>query len=73
MKNEGPFAKLVDEFGGAAMSREAEAAAEEENAIEEPSQIESDKRDRLTKKLMGKAAGTGKLEVKSRFSKVRRI
>jgi CO dehydrogenase/acetyl-CoA synthase beta subunit len=61
MRNSGPFSRLVSEFGGATEEKREEEEAEEEEAIE-TAPID-DKVSRLSRKHMGKAAGTGKLEV----------
>jgi len=69
MTSGGAFKVLMDEFGGATAAKEEEEAAEEEDAIED-STIAEDKPKtneqkirKITRKQMGKAAGTGKLEV----------
>ena len=71
MKNNGPFSRLLSEFGGAKeegkeQSDALEEAAVEESAVTSPIEKVITKKDivRLTKKHMGKAAGTGKLEVR---------
>lgn len=65
MRNNGPFGRLLLEFGGADEQNKEESDATEEEAVEEASKQDITKQDiiRLTKKHMGKAAGTGKLEV----------
>lgn len=63
VSSHGPFSRMVAEFGGEQEEmHEAKDAAEEE-AIEAVSQEKlEDVKVVLTRKLMGKAAGTGKLE-----------
>lgn len=59
----GPFSRLVSEFGGTAEEEREKEEGEEEDAIEASQvAIDSDVK-RLNRKHMGKAAGTGKLEV----------
>ena len=69
MRNDGPFTRLLSEFGGSAEETKAERDAAEEEAIEAPTSNLSRKDIiRLTRKHMGKAAGTGKLEVRFEIS-----
>lgn len=68
MTSNGAFKHLMDEFGGSGAEKEEEEAAEEEEAIEdvtadESAKIAEQRIAKITKKHMGKAAGTGKLEV----------
>jgi len=67
MRNNGPFGRLVSDFGGAEEDNKEEGNAVEEEAVETFGKTSITKQDivRLTKKHMGKAAGTGKLEVRS--------
>ncbi|KAK4689734.1 hypothetical protein P7C73_g391, partial [Tremellales sp. Uapishka_1] len=73
LKNKGPFSRLVAEFGGSAQEKE-EHDAEEEDAIEAigATAVKAPQTVRLTKKLMGKAAGTGKLEGRLMTSETRK-
>lgn len=57
----GPFYRLVTEFGGAAEEKKEEQDDKEEEAIEAKPATNDIKQ--LSRKHMGKAAGTGKLEV----------
>ncbi|ORY27673.1 P-loop containing nucleoside triphosphate hydrolase protein [Naematelia encephala] len=69
----GPFAYLMANFGGVAEKREAEEAAAEEEAIEEvPDEKHKEAIVRLTRRHMGKAAGTGKLEGRLMVSETRK-
>lgn len=67
MRTGGAFSHLVSEFGGAAGEKKEEQDAEEEEAIEPVPTKHADEIIRLTKKHMGRAAGTGKLEVSPAF------
>ncbi|KAL1410098.1 hypothetical protein Q8F55_004101 [Vanrija albida] len=65
----GAFKRLMDEFGGQQEAKQEEEAAEEEEAIADiPLESPVDEKTttervaKLTRKLVGKAAGTGKLE-----------
>ena len=65
MRNHGPFCRLLSEFGGVEKEEKKETEAAQEAAIDAICKQDRTQRDiiRLTKKHMGKAAGTGKLEV----------
>jgi ATP-binding cassette subfamily C (CFTR/MRP) protein 1 len=67
IKNDGPFGHLIAEFGGQGEKNKEDRDAAEEGAIEqekEKGNVDTKKAIvRLTRKNMGKAAGTGKLEV----------
>jgi ATP-binding cassette subfamily C (CFTR/MRP) protein 1 len=70
IRNDGPFGRLIAEIGGQEEKKEAKDVVEEE-AIEDAEVQERHKGKvdtrnaivRLSRKNMGKAAGTGKLEV----------
>lgn len=63
----GAFKRLMVEFGGSGAAEKEEEDAEEEAAIEEVgepgSKTNQQKIAKITSKLVGKAAGSGKLEV----------
>lgn len=60
MKSEGAFFKLVTDFGGTA----SEKADDDDEAKISSAAADTKAVTRLTKKHVGKAAGTGKLEVR---------
>ncbi len=66
MSNNGLFSRLLSEFGGVGEEEKEKNDAKEEAAIDSEPKTVITKRDivRLHKKNMGKAAGTGKLEVR---------
>ena len=67
MRHSGPFSRLVSEFGGAAEEKKEISDEREEKVLNPIVKENITKKDiiRLTKKHMGKAAGTGKLEVRA--------
>lgn len=76
MASGGAFKRLMDEFGGSTAAKEEGEAADEEDAIEEitlsgeKAKTNEQKLAKLTRKQMGKAAGTGKLEVGAQASEL---
>jgi hypothetical protein len=69
MASGGAFKSLMDEFGGTSAAKEEEEAEEEEDAIDEATTADlktaDQKIEKFSREEMGKAAGTGKLEVGS--------
>lgn len=62
-RHDGAFSRLMQDFGGAKTDKQEQVRAdEEEMAIETAAPEVAPTTVKLTKKLMGKAAGTGKLE-----------
>ncbi len=69
VQRSGAFQRLMEEFGG--QERREEEEAEEEGAIATMA-VQSSAPKKLTRKMMGKAAGTGKLEGRLMVSEVRK-
>ena len=73
MASDGAFAHLIADFGGAQEDQREEGDAREENAIEQLDRVVDDKKlVRLSRKAMGKAAGTGKLEGRLTVDEIRK-
>ncbi|KAL7419852.1 hypothetical protein Q5752_005768 [Cryptotrichosporon argae] len=78
MQSGGPFSRLITEFGGQSEAKketedaDAEAALEEAAVDNEKPATDEQKITQLTAKLMGKAAGTGKLEGRLMVSETRK-
>lgn len=63
MASQGPFSRMIADFGGSAEEKHEVQDAKEEEVIEQiPKTGVEDLKVLLTRKRMGKAAGTGKLE-----------
>lgn len=64
VRHNGPFSRLMIDFGGADKAEGEEKSGVEEEAIENPTNEKpSDVRtNKLTRKHVGKAAGVGRLE-----------
>jgi hypothetical protein len=60
IQRNGPFQRLIAEFGGQKEEQKEEDEAEEEGAIEQKGATPA--LSKLSRKVMGRAAGTGKLE-----------
>jgi hypothetical protein len=60
IQRNGPFQRLIAEFGGQKEEQKEEDEAEEEGAIEQKGATPAFSK--LSRKVMGRAAGTGKLE-----------
>lgn len=76
MKSGAAFKRLMDEFGGSSTEKEEDEQADEENAIEggpvDTADAAAKAHERIERKHVGKAAGTGKLEGRLMTSEVRK-